>query len=277
VEFAPIFSEEIPIIIVWRYMMKKGLFYSIALFCFISFFSSFTYAAHPLITDDTGTQGTGKFQLEINSEYAWDREYGIKEKAGEVATILSYGIVDNMDLVFGIPYALIDDEEIDTGMKSKVRGIGDASIELKWRFYEKDGLSMALKPGVILPTGDYDKGLSNGRISYGAFFILTKEVKPINMHLNLGFYRNESKNEQRRDIWHASIAGEYEVTEHLKIVGNIGIETNPDLEYKTEPAFALVGFIYSFTDSLSFDVGYKYGLTKPESDNTLLLGFTFKF
>ncbi len=257
--------------------MKKVLFYPITIFLFVMFFSSFSYAAHPLITDDTGTQGAGKFQLEINSQYSWDREYGIKEKAGEVATILSYGIVDYVDLVFGIPYEFINDKEIDTGIKSKVRGIGDASLELKWRFFEKDGLSLALKPGVIIPTGDYDKGLSNGRISYGGFFILTKEVKPVNIHFNLGYYRNESKDEQRRDIWHASLAGEYEVTEHLKIVGNVGIETNPDLAYKTDPAFALVGFIYSFRDSFSFDMGYKYGLNKPEPDNTFLLGFTFKF
>jgi len=257
--------------------MKKGLLYLIILYCFVMFFSSFCYAAHPLITDDTGTQGMGKFQLEINSKYDWDREYGIKEKSGEVATILSYGIFDNVDLVFGIPYVFINDEEIDTGIKSKVRGFGDASFEVKWRFFEKDGLSLALKPGVILPTGDYDKGLSNGRISYGGFFILTKEVKPANIHCNLGYYRNESKDEQRRDIWHTSLAGEYEVTEKLKIVANVGIETNPDLASKTDPAFALVGFIYSFSDNFSFDMGYKYGLNKPESDNTLLLGFAFKF
>lgn len=29
------------------------------------------FAAHPLITDDTGTQGKGKFQLEVNGA-AWN-------------------------------------------------------------------------------------------------------------------------------------------------------------------------------------------------------------
>lgn len=31
--------------------------------------SGTAFAAHPLITDDTGTQGQGKFQLEVNGEW----------------------------------------------------------------------------------------------------------------------------------------------------------------------------------------------------------------
>jgi hypothetical protein len=37
------------------------------------------FAAHPLITDDTGTQGKGKFQLEVNSEFDHEDEDGTKE------------------------------------------------------------------------------------------------------------------------------------------------------------------------------------------------------
>ena len=33
-----------------------------------------SWAAHPLITDDTGTQGKGKFQLELNGQYDRDKE-----------------------------------------------------------------------------------------------------------------------------------------------------------------------------------------------------------
>lgn len=262
-------------------MKEQSLRILVILNCLILFMFSFlvthAYSAHPLITDDTGTQGSGRVQVEVNSEYSWDREYGVKEKAGEVATIISYGVWDNIDLVFGIPYEVIDTKDLATNERDKVRGVGDASFEIKWRFYEKDGLSLAIKPGISLPTGDYDKGLSNGRVGYGGFFIVTDEIKPVTLHLNIGYIRNESKDEQRRDIWHASLAGEYEADEHLKIVGNIGIETNPDLASKTDPAFALVGFIYSVTENFSFDMGYKYGLNKPEADNTFLAGVTFKF
>ena len=47
------------------------------------FFSQSGLAAHPLITDDTGTQGRGKSQIEANAEYAYDKEQisGITVKA----------------------------------------------------------------------------------------------------------------------------------------------------------------------------------------------------
>ena len=35
------------------------------------------FAAHPLITDDAGTMGTGKAQLELYGEYGHDKEDGV--------------------------------------------------------------------------------------------------------------------------------------------------------------------------------------------------------
>ena len=35
------------------------------------------FAAHPLITDDAGTQGKGKSQIELNSEFTYDTEIDI--------------------------------------------------------------------------------------------------------------------------------------------------------------------------------------------------------
>ncbi|WP_363318855.1 hypothetical protein [Chlorobium sp.] len=61
------------------------------------------FAAHPLITDDTGTQGKGKFQIEWNNEFAWNNsdEGGLKteETSGESAVAVSYGITEQIDLV----------------------------------------------------------------------------------------------------------------------------------------------------------------------------------
>ena len=42
------------------------------------------FGAHPLITDDTGTQGKGKFQLEMNGKAARDKEIldGVEGRTG---------------------------------------------------------------------------------------------------------------------------------------------------------------------------------------------------
>jgi hypothetical protein len=50
----------------WKGLAKVLIFSAILLI------ASPSWAAHPLITDDTGTQGKGKFQLELNGQYDWD-------------------------------------------------------------------------------------------------------------------------------------------------------------------------------------------------------------
>lgn len=258
--------------------MKK----TFSLFLFIAVFvlSSASFAAHPLITDDTGTQGKGKFQVEINSEFSYDKEteedVTIKETGRETATILSYGITDAMDVVLGLPYQWNKTWE-DGEETSDEEGISDMSVELKWMFYESDGLSLALKPGITLPTGADEKGLGAGRATYSMFFITTKEIGPWAFHLNLGYAGNENRVDERKDIWHVSLASGVEAVKKLRLVANAGVEKNPDKASHTDPAFILGGIIYSITDDIDVDFGLKAGLNKPETDYSILTGINFRF
>ncbi|MFA4828121.1 MAG: transporter [Thermodesulfovibrionales bacterium] len=247
--------------------------------------SGLAFAAHPLISDDTGTQGKGKFQLEVNSEFTYDKEIEdevtTKEKGREVATIISAGITGNMDLVFGLPYQWKKVKE-DGTVASDEHGISDVSLELKWRFYDRDGLSFAMKPGLTLPTGNENKGLGNGRDSYAFTFITTKEMEPLAFHLNLAYAHSEYKLQEdkeanRRDIWHASLASEVEAVKNLRVVTNIGMERNPDKTSNTHPAFILGGLIYSILENFDIDFGIKGGLNKPETDYSILAGIAWRF
>lgn len=252
---------------------------------FILFASSNAFAAHPLITDDAGTQGKGKFALEINSEFNREKEtvdgITVKETGSEVAAIVSYGFIDNADIVLGIPYQWTKTKE-DGEVTSDEDGIGEMSVEIKWRFFEKEGLGFALKPGITLPTGDEEKGLGNGRASYGLMFITTKEIESWAFNLNLGYMHNEydrreDEDANRKEIWHASLATQTEVIKNLTAVANIGVERNPDKESNTHPAFVLGGLIYSITENFDIDAGIKAGLNKPETDLTFLAGMAMRF
>jgi predicted RNA-binding protein len=258
---------------------KGSLFLLLLLSVYFSLLTN-SYAAHPLITDDTGTQGKGKFQLEVNGEYSYDKETegGVttKETGGQIATSLSYGIVDSADLVLGIPYQWGRVKE-DGVVVSNKDGFSDMTLELKWRFYEKDGLSLALKPGVIIPTGDEERGLGAGRVGYSAFFIATKETDPWAFHVNIGYKRNENKVDERSDIWHASVAAVLALTKEFKAVANIVIERISDEGSNIDPASILGGFIYSVTENFDLDFGVKGGLNETETDLSLLAGMAFRF
>ncbi len=266
-----------------RLRLKASLFFLL----FTVQYSLFTvsYAAHPLITDDSGTQGKGNFQIELNSEFTTDKEtedgLTTKETGGEVASIVSYGLIDNADLVLGLPYQWTKTKE-DGELISDEDGIGDMSLELKWRFFEKDGLSISLKPSITLPTGDEDKGLGNGKASYSLMLITTEEIGAWAFHLNLGYMHNEYKLQEDEDanregLWHASLAAVVEVVKDLQFVTNIGMERNPDKESNVHPAFILGGLIYSVTENYDIDFGIKGGLNRPETDLAFLAGMAARF
>jgi hypothetical protein len=246
----------------------------------VLFSSSFSWAAHPLITDDSGTQGKGKFQLEVNGQYDSDKETDggatIKTTGGQTNTTLSYGIVDNADVVFSLPYAW---SRVNDGTTvSDAHGISDAVVEIKWRFFEKEGLSFAVKPGVSFPTGNEDKGLGAGKIGYHVFLIGSKEAAPWTFHVNLGYIRNETKADiEEKNLWHASFAATYEVIKDFKIVGDIGAEKNPDKSADNDPAFLILGGIYSLSENFDIDAGVKRGLTSSETDFSLMAGMTYRF
>jgi hypothetical protein len=234
-----------------------------------------SFADHPLITDDAETHGKGKFQIELNSEYGREKENGRKEVQIETATILTYGLLDPIDLVLTVPHLFIKTRE--SGEKQRDQGMSDIGFEVKWRFYEKEGLGLAIKPGMTLPTGNEKKGLGTGRVTCSFHFIATKEFHPLEFHANLGYIRNENKIDERKDIWHASLAVKAEVVKDLEVVGNIGAERNRDKTSGTSPAFLLGGIIYTIYKNLNLDLGVKTGFNKPETDITFLAGLTYKF
>ncbi len=245
------------------------------------FFSpSVSWTAHPLITDDTGTQGKGRTQLELNGQYDKDKEtqagVSIESTGWEIGAAFSYGIADNADLVLNLPY--VDAEEKQGGvLVYDENGPGDISFEVKWRFYEAAGLSFAVKPGIVLPTGDEDKSLGAGKTGYHLFIIGSMEAAPWEFHANLGYVRNNNEFGEEKNIWHASLATMYEAVKDLKIVGNIGIEKNPDSASDDDPAFLIAGAIYSLNENFDIDAGMKFGLTSSETDMSLMAGLAVRF
>lgn len=128
-----------------------------------------------MITDDAGTQGQGKFQLEINGQNDYDREEGIKTEKTSSGTTFSYGIIDSLDIVVGICYQFL---KIENGASTQTDGLSDVAVDLKWKFYKKDNFALALKPGITLPSADEQKGLGAGKATYYLFFISSLEKKP---------------------------------------------------------------------------------------------------
>ena len=239
-----------------------------------------SWAAHPLITDDAGTLGKGKFQLELSGQYDSDKEtidgVSVKTTGGQVASTLSYGLVENVDLVLSLPYSWGKIEENESTTYDE-KGISDVVLETKWRFFEKEGYSLALKPGIRIPTGDDKKGLGAGEVGYQTFLIGSKEMAAWGFHAYMGYIRNENKIAEQKNIWHASLAVTRETLKNLNLVANIGIERNPDDNARNNPAFFIGGLIYSVAENFDINCGVKYGLNSSENNFSLMAGIAIRF
>jgi hypothetical protein len=234
-----------------------------------------SFAAHPLITEDTDTQGRGNGQLELTVEYGHDEAADAEENAADFAGVLTYGLRDNLDLLLTIPYARAD--TLENGATRTVDGLGDVGLDAKWRFFEEGRLRVALKTGVTFATGDETQGLGAGKSNVGINLVASYDTAQWGFHLHFGHLRNRNVHDERDVIHHASIALTHMATDRLKLVADLGRFTAPDRSYDEDVRFLTLGAIYGATDKFDVDIGVKRGLSDPETDTTLELGIALRF
>lgn len=242
------------------------------------------HAAHPLSTDDTGTSGAQKFQLETSFESAWDRERNsttvTRSNSQTLNAAITAGILDSVDLTISYPY--IFQQITVNGLPALDNsGFSDLCLELKWRFLEVGPFSLAAKPGITLPSGNRNRGLGEGRPGYSLTLISSLDLKPLALHANVGYtnqrYLDADRDGSRKDIWSTSLGASLELLKNFQLVAEVGTATNPDKTNSAMPAYITGGAIYSFNDNLDIDLGVRGGLNTSESDIALLAGLTFKF
>jgi hypothetical protein len=232
------------------------------------------HAAHPLLTEDTGTQGKGNFQLELTGERGREATLDGTLRVQQPAAVLAYGIAENADLQVGTSYLRL---KLDNGLAhTREAGLSDVTVDLKWRFFENRPYSLALKPGIVIPTGDDAKGLGRGNFAGGSLLVFSYEPGRVAFHSHLGYLYNDIVGE-RRSLWHVSGALTWQVIAPLKLVADLAYDTNP-IELGAEGVFRTVlGAIYSPSKDVDLDVGVKHGHQKPALGTALLFGLTLRW
>lgn len=217
-------------------------------------------AFHPLITDDTGTQGMGGNQLEAGMDYV--DENGVKGRS--LGVTYTRGFTDSLDGYGGAAYQL-----------SSPKGWGNVGLGLKWRFLEDEArkLSLALKPEVLLPVSGADEaaGLGNGEFSYGLTFIASMETGFGELHFNLEAARNNFDDKtitDRRRFWRASVAPVWVVAEGWKVALDLGLQTNADATEDATMGFVQLGAVYTPNEQFDLSFGVIRDVMDGAADTT---------
>lgn len=137
----------------------------------------------PLLTDDPGTPGDGRW--EVNIVTSFERMRGHRSFEAPLFDI-NYGIGNNLQLKVEVPWLV----QHAPGEKSQ-SGLGNTEVGVKWRFLdaEKHGIDMSVYPQIEFnnPTNSVERGL----VEPGTRFLLpvqvSRKVGPVEMTGELGY------------------------------------------------------------------------------------------
>ena len=228
-------------------------------------------AYHPLVGDDTGTQGAGGNQIEIGYDY----DHSTLDGAGRSYSITySRGITDALDVFASAVW-----------LASPVGGWGNAGLGAKWRFYddETSGLSLAIEPKVQLPVSAEDeaRGLGNGKSGYSLAFLATQNTSFGQVIVNLAAGRDRFADKlivDRKTHYRLSVAPVWQVSKPIRLALDMGLKTNPDSSRKYRMGYLELGMIYTPDQTLDLSLGIlRAVLDGPVSNTTVTSEATWRF
>lgn len=238
----------------------------------VIFFAGFmltvsAFAGHPLITEDTGMEGTGAYLMELNSEYSRIQNRQLSSRIIGVCATLTTGVNENLDLLVDMPFESCT--EFSRNFHSSTMGLETPVIGAKWRFLDASPrLSFAIKSMISLPY--FGQNIEENSF-YEMYVIGSFYGNRYGIHANTGYASAPGINEQ---LWHASIAGEFEVSERVTAVTNVSLDAPGSDNFITT---LVGGMIYSITDHFALDFGVQTALWDNQRDMTLLTGSAISF
>jgi hypothetical protein len=233
--------------------------------CLASVVATAGHAAHPILSEDPGTQGTGGVELEIG--YAATRG-DAGGRGAELAPQLSIGVAPALDVILRPTWL-----ELRPAAEARRRGMGDSSLDLKWRFHDDDGVQLAVRGGIDLPTGNADRGLGADGVGSHVLVALGVALGPATVLANVGTTRVRIPGERTTlPFASAALVGPAEAT--LRTFIEVAAQANSDPQRSTWPAVARSGLLWKVGETVDLDVGIAGRLNRVAPSVTLLAGAT---
>lgn len=233
--------------------------------------ASSAFAAHPLVTDDTGTQGVKGNQIEFSTD--WTQNAGGKTRVAELT--YTRGLTDDLDIALTIP-------GIYGAPRQQPTGFNDLSIGAKWRFLDTDQFSLGIKPEWTPATANSARGLGNGKDSFSLALIAQISLNDLTILINQSYAHNRFKNdgtrlENRTRINQTSTAVLYAIKDSVSLVADIGQRDSDASDHTAKTRFGILGIIWSIHESLDLDAGVQRTQTPDETENQWGIGITWRF
>lgn len=228
------------------------------------------YAAHPLISEDTGTQGAGHTELELGTSFT-------RVDGGHVFEFdpqLSYGLRDDLDAILRPSLFHLSGPAADEA--GRHGGFGSTALDAKWRIASSDAISAGTRFGVDLPTSS--SGLGPQRVGWHALAMVTYDQSGTMATANIAYTRLSGEDaELRRNLWRVSAAVVRNVREDVRLLADVATSRPEERDSGRWRAVALVGAIAHIPPGVDVDVGYQFRINNAGPSNMWLAGMTLRW
>lgn len=226
------------------------------------------FAAHPLQTEDTGTQGAGNVEI----------ENGFARARFDSTTLATYqpqvsmGVAPTLDAI--VQPSLV---WLHAPAQPAVSGAGDTNIDGKWRFWGSDPWSLAIRAGAQAPTSRKGLGLPHGQWAQHALLVATWDDAPTTVHANLGLTRVPRAAGTRASVAHVSAAVMQALNERVILTVDGGFDQDPDPHRRAWPGSLLAGAIWTARPGLDLDAGWRRSVDARSVNRQWMAGLTYRF
>ena len=243
---------------------------------FIELSTSISFAFRPFRTEDAGISPIGFFAVELGNEFR--KTHDGKDNVTTFA--LTYGLLDWIETE--IDFALLTLRP-DSGKNEF--GFGDTVLLSKFKILGEKGVlydndlfpDMVIRPSVLIPTGDEDRGTGSGQIELGILLVLEKTFWKVGSRANIGYLASNDPtfDENFEDRFFYGVQADVPLfTERLRFGSEI---TGQFASGEGSPLFSLTGLVFQVTENIVLDGGVELGLKNAGSAVTVIVGITFGF
>jgi hypothetical protein len=170
-------------------------------------------AGPPIITDDTGTPGAGKWETNVGFTIEKHQDASRVEAP---AFDLNYGIGEHIQLNYSFSWIVLDRKD-----ETAKNGLGNSEVAVKWRFLDEDthGTAVSFYPRFIFnnPTGSAERGLVDDGTIFRLPVQLEKKVGIVDLIVNFG----RMVRQRGSDDWLYSIALKYDEIKQIELLAEV--------------------------------------------------------
>ncbi len=189
--------------------MNRWIFVSLAIICF----PLGVLAGPPILTNDTGTPGPGKWETNMG--------FSVEKRRGTIlydtpALDLNYGVGDRIQLNYSVSWVMLY-----ASGEGAMSGLGNSEVAVKWRFLDEDknGFALSVYPRFIFnnPESSADRGLVDKGTVFRLPFQMGKKISVIIINPEVGHdFRQEGG-----DGWLYALAVKYDEIKGLEVLAEV--------------------------------------------------------